>query len=319
MAHSRPRGWIHDWEPEGRGSKDPRPLPEKAAPHQGAGSGAPHGAGFDADAAGFGSPQDAGFDAHGAGEGTSRRPHACGGPSSDPHHPSSPLSGAYGERQIDPALRQAPRAHTMTQSARAAARIVDKPGQLLVKLSAITSSACFLLGLLGRVQFGGWGWWIPLVFGGLGLVGALFFTWRRRVLLNALEVSGPRNVVATSFDAGGNIIGEDVPGAGKFSAGTFDADSKDRAAYARERAQEAGEAYARARGEYHTRTARFFPRVEAATRALRSSVEPGYHAAWLQHDFRPTLVAFFAVALSIPVCAFLAFLTAFALLLQALA
>lgn len=262
MTHSRPRGWIHDWEPPGRSDKPARPLPPHVHPQR---------------------------------DTTSNSP------------------------AIDPALREAPRAHTMTQSARTAVRIVDKPGRLLVKLAAITSSACFLLGLLGRVQFGGWGWWIPLVFGALGLLGAVLFTWRRRVLLAALEASGPRHIVSTSLGADGRIVAEDVHAAGSFSAPNFDDAGKDPAAYARERAQEAGQAYARARSEYQNRSARFFPRVEAATRALRVSVEPGYHAAWLHHDFRPTLVAFFAVALSIPVCAILAVLTAFALVLQAVA
>ncbi|MDO5720950.1 MAG: hypothetical protein Q4P06_00180 [Actinomycetaceae bacterium] len=269
MKHSRPRGWIHDWEPNPDSTSDSSRQNSSLPPRQ----------------------KDVTI-----WQGSS----------------STRTEGEFIDPvAVDPGVSQAPRAHVLTQSMRVAARVVDTPGRMLIRAALIMNLAVFLLGLIGKSAFGGLGWWIPLVSGLLGVCVTSFFTWRRHQLLGALDRSGPRNVWDEAGPAG--FASFEQQGYGSPDS------SEDRLSAAHQRAQEAGEAYQRARTEYRTRTARFFPRMEAASRALRASVEPGYEAAWLDHDFRPTLVAFFLVALSIPIGALLALLTGFALILQSLA
>lgn len=191
------------------------------------------------------------------------------------------------------------KADALTAGARFASEATSVPGRLLIKIALLTAVSTTLLGGIGVWSYDGFGWWVPFIVGlaSLGITG--FFILRRKQLHDALEESGPRDVI--DHEAQSLVILDENGRDPEYELHAF--------------AQREGEAFGRARMEYHRRPARFFPRIEAAQRSLRTYIDPTYDAPWLEHDIRPTLVAFVATALSIPVCGFFTVITAIALIL----
>ncbi|MDO5720748.1 MAG: hypothetical protein Q4P05_08435 [Actinomycetaceae bacterium] len=212
-----------------------------------------------------------------------------------PHAADSATSDHQGRAPHMPVSK----GEALTVGARFASEATSIPGRLLIKIALMTALSTTLLGGIGVWAYSGFGWWIPLIVGLASLAITGFFILRRTQLHNALEQSGPRDVIDNDAQ----------------SLTILDENGRDPEYELRAFAQREGEAFGRARREYHHRTARFFPRIEAAQRSLRSYVDPTYDAPWLEHDIRPTLVAFIATAISIPVCGFFTVITAIALIL----
>lgn len=175
--------------------------------------------------------------------------------------------------------------------------IVTVPGRILVDLALLSAGSTTLLGFIGVFAYGAWGFWIPAILGLAGLGVTLFFAARRRQLQEAFARSGPKQVLQES-----SVVSR--PG----SKADAYADLQDMAA-------KEGAKIKRAREEFSSRSARFFPRIEALQRAMRQMVDPSYDAVWLQIDIRPTLAAFLGTVLVIPIGGFLIVVTAMALLL----
>ncbi|HHT40229.1 MAG TPA: hypothetical protein GX000_01070 [Actinomyces sp.] len=177
------------------------------------------------------------------------------------------------------------------------------PGRLLITLALLSAGIAGLLGIIGASTYGSWGWWIPIIAGGLGIAITLFFAVRRKQLQDAIARSGPRT-----------IIGE------QRTVVTYDGEDGQTSQQQQlhDMAQREGEKVRRAREEFEVRSARYLPRVEALQRAMRQMVDPSYDAAWLEIDIRPTLISFLATVAVVPLCGFLIVMTAFALLLTAM-
>lgn len=216
----------------------------------------------------------------------------------DPTRSQTPDPDVKGDEQRA-ARKPISKADALTAGARFASEATSVPGRLLIKIALLTAVSTTLLGGIGVWAYSGFGWWIPFIVGlvSLGITG--FFILRRKQLHDALEQSGPRHVIDN--EAQSLVVLDENGHDPEYELHAF--------------AQREGEAFGRARMEYQHRPARFFPRIEAAQRSLRSYVDPTYDAPWLNHDIRPTLVAFMATALSIPVCGFFTVITAIALIL----
>lgn len=183
-----------------------------------------------------------------------------------------------------------------------AKNIATVPGRLLIRLALLSAGATTLLGIIGAMAYGSWGWWIPIILGVAGIGVTLFFAARRRQLQDAIARSGPKTVVSEQSAV---IIYEDQD------------EQRSTQQQLHDMAQREGEKVRRAREEWEVRSARYFPRVEALQRAMKQMVDPSYDAAWLELDMRPTLISFLATVAVIPIGGFLIVMTAFALLLSA--
>lgn len=175
--------------------------------------------------------------------------------------------------------------------------IATVPGRILVDLALLSAGITTLLGIIGISAYGSWGFWIPTILGIAGLAVTLFLAMRRRQLQEAFARSGPRQVFEES------------------SALARPGSKRDTYADLQDMAEKEGAKIKRAREEFSSRSARFFPRIEALQRAMQQMVDPSYDAVWLQIDIRPTLAAFLATVLVIPIGGFLIVVTAMALLL----
>lgn len=208
---------------------------------------------------------------------------------------------AHPEGATDSTRPSAPasKGEALTAGARFASQATAVPGRLLIKLALLTSVSTTLLAGLGLYSYDGFGWWLPFIVGVSSLAVTGFFALRRKQLRDGLEKSGPKTVI--DDDRQSLVILDENGRDPEYELHAF--------------AQREGEAFGRARSEFQQRPARFLPRIEAAQRSLRTLVDPGYDAPWLEHDIRPTLVSFLATAISIPVCGFFGVITAIALIL----
>ncbi|WIK64893.1 hypothetical protein [Gleimia hominis] len=171
---------------------------------------------------------------------------------------------------------------------------VSVPGRLLIRLALLSAGVLAVANMLGAALYGGAGWWIMLVIAAAALACTGFFAYRRYSLAKAIARSGPREVV------------------------TVDDSSSEPAQRLQEAARQTGERIGSARAEYSRRTARFFPRIEAAQRSLRHLLAPDYDAQWLNQDFRYTLASFVLTAVSIPITGALTLITAVGLLIASI-
>lgn len=212
-----------------------------------------------------------------------------------PDKPSNQQSYQYGNDDIIP-----PSAKDQTEK-RFMKSTATVPGRMLIKFALLSAGSTTLLALIGLLAYGSAGWWFPLLVGLIGLLITGFFALRRYQLQTAIANSGPRQVVG---EASAIVRAEDA--------------QKSQEDELRDFAQREGEKVARARAEYENKTAKYFPRIEAAQRSMRQLVDPSYDARWLDHDMRPTLVSFFATAAVIPITGFFTVVTAFVLLFTGL-
>lgn len=164
-------------------------------------------------------------------------------------------------------------------------RLARAPGRLLLVVASVPVGAFLLLGLLLGLGAAGWTGWVPFALAALLAVPVVVLAVRRARLQRATE-SLPQGPLTTP---GGVVV---VSGDTSRDTTMNDAVS-----------------------EAHIHTTRWFPRVEAAQRALLRAAGGPVKAPYLRDDLRVTLLAFLGTAAAIPLGILGAFITAFALLL----
>jgi len=170
-------------------------------------------------------------------------------------------------------------------------RLARRPGLLLLVAAAVPVGVFALLALLLGLDAVSWVGWIPFALALLLAVPVLVLAVRRERLQRATAGLGEDQVTA--------------PGGVVVMAG-----ERERVPLEEELAT-----WNEAMDEGRVRTARWFPRVEAAQRALLRAAGGPVNAPYLRDDLRITLVAFLGTVAAIPLGILGTFVSAFALLL----
>jgi len=156
-------------------------------------------------------------------------------------------------------------------------RVARRPGAVLLKVAALTVGLFALLGLGYAAGGSGWNAWTPLVLAGLLTVPVIVLAVRRERLQIQTQALHLHRTIP-----------------GDRGLATYDDDPT------RGPVQDELDALSAAMAENAVRTARFFPRVEAAQRAgLRAAGGP-VNAPYLQDDLRVTLGALIGTLAAIP-------------------
>ena len=157
-------------------------------------------------------------------------------------------------------------------------RFGSRPGGVIVALAAVADGFFLLFAVLAAVTTGAaFAWFLVVVAAVLGLLVALL-AWRRVRLtrhVDAMEAA----LEAQQLSAG--VVDRPSPTADRLS---------EEMAFLEE-----------VRWENSVRTARYFPRIEAAQRALVLAAGGTVNAPYLKDDLRVTLVALLGALLAIPV------------------
>lgn len=172
-------------------------------------------------------------------------------------------------------------------------RLARRPGLMLLVAAAGPVGVFLLLSLLIGLEAVTWAGWLPFVLAALLGVPVILLAVRRERLQRTTASLGETPVVA-----GGVVVVQE---------GQTDAQ---RAALE----QELG-TLSEAMEEGRVRTARWFPRVEAAQRSLLRAAGGPVNAPYLRDDLRVTLMAFLGTVVAIPLGVLGTFACAFALLL----
>jgi len=176
-------------------------------------------------------------------------------------------------------------------------RLSRRPGLMLLVAAAVPVGVFVLLALLVGLDAVSWVGWIPLVLAGLLAVPVLVLTIRRERLQRTTASLGEDPVVA-----GGVVVVQD-PERGEQTDAQLAA------------LEEELGTLSDAMEEGRVRSARWFPRVEAAQRSLLRAAGGTVNAPYLRDDLRVTLVALLGTVAAIPLGVLGAFMCAFALLL----
>jgi len=169
-------------------------------------------------------------------------------------------------------------------------RLARKPGRLLLTGAAVPVGVFAVLALLLGLEAERWTGWLPLVLAGVLAVPVAVLAVRRQRLQRTTEGLAERPVT--------------IPGSGVVVV----VEGQTRTP--------ADPAWGEAVQEGRMRTARWFPRVEAAQRAAVRAAGGTVNAPYLKDDLRVTLVAFLGTVAAIPLGVLGAFASAFALLLR---
>lgn len=195
----------------------------------------------------------------------------------------SPLSETESHRS-----GQAPVGQTLTNLAGTLLGVLLRPCRVFVIVGLITFLFTLLLTVLTHVSQTVSGWYLPGCLALLGLVAVGVFEFQRHQFQRGLDSSQPHRVINSGAGDEG-FYGPPTDGLGGSEQ-------------LRNRAHQAGQTYARMSGEYRRRPKRFLPRVEAAQRALRAGVEPGFEAPWLAVNLRLWIASFLVVSLDVMIC-----------------
>ena len=171
-------------------------------------------------------------------------------------------------------------------------RLARRPGLLLLLAAGVPVGVFALLALLVGRDAETWAGWGPLAAAVVLAAPVVVLAVRRERLQRTTARLGDQPVVAP----GGVVV---VTG-----------DT------ARPPLEEELTTWTEAMDEGRVRTARWFPRVEAAQRALLRAAGGPVNAPYLRDDLRVTLVAFLGTVAAIPLGVLGAFMCAFALLLR---
>ena len=156
-------------------------------------------------------------------------------------------------------------------------RVAHRPGGWLLRAAAATIGVFALLGLGYGARGGGWTGWIPCALAALLAVPVVVLAVRRE----RLQVQTQGLHLRTTITGDTSLV-------------TYDATSP------RDPVQDELDVISAAMAENAVRTARFFPRIEAAQRAgLRAAGGP-VNAPYLRDDLRVTLAALIGTLVAIP-------------------
>lgn len=170
-------------------------------------------------------------------------------------------------------------------------RLARRPGALLLQVAGFAVGVFLLLGLV-HGMLGDGASWVPFGIAVVLAVPVVTLAIRRHRL--QVRTQG-LDVHHRTVGAGGELVvrgGEPVV----ISQATSDAISA-------------------AIAESRLRTARYFPRIEAAQRAALAAAGGPVHAPYLRDDLRITVLALIGTLAAVPLASFGAIVTAFALLL----
>lgn len=156
-------------------------------------------------------------------------------------------------------------------------RVARRPGAILLSLAAWSIGIFALLGLGYGVTGARWTDWVPLALAGVLAVPVVVLAVRRERLQVQTEHLHLHRTVS-----------------GNRTSLTFDAEPS------RDPVQDEVDAISGAMAENAVRTARFFPRVEAAQRAGLHAAGGPVNAPYLRDDLRVTLAALLGSLASIP-------------------
>lgn len=170
-------------------------------------------------------------------------------------------------------------------------RLARRPGLVLLVAAAVPVGVFLLFGLLIGLDAVSWVGWVPCALAVLLAVPVVVLAVRRERLQRATADLGDHRVTAV----GGVVVVR-----GERAATPLE-----------EEMSTLGEAL----DEGRLHTARWFPRVEAAQRALLRAAGGPVNAPYLRDDLRVTLLAFLGTVAAIPLGVLGAFVCAFALLL----
>ncbi len=163
-------------------------------------------------------------------------------------------------------------------------RLARTPGRWLLVVAGVPVGAFLLLALLVGLGAQSWTGWVPFALAVLLAVAPLVLAVRRARLQRATADLPPDSVPAT----GVVVVTDDQAG---------------------------DDALREAAAEVQIHTTRWFPRVEAAQRALLRAAGGPVNAPYLRDDLRVTLLAFLGTVAAIPLGVLGAFACAFTLLL----
>lgn len=170
-------------------------------------------------------------------------------------------------------------------------RLARRPGLMLLVAAGVPVGVFLLLGLLVGLDAVSWVGWVPFALAVVLAVPVGVLAVRRERLQRATADLGDHRVttvggvVVVSGEQAGSPLEEELSTLGE------------------------------ALDEGRVHTARWFPRVEAAQRALLRAAGGPVNAPYLRDDLRVTLVAFLGTVAAIPLGVLGAFVCAFALLL----
>lgn len=182
----------------------------------------------------------------------------------------------------------------LNQVVPALVRVVRRPGALLLRAAAVAVASFALLGLVFALTGAGAGWaaWLPLVLAGFLAVPVVVLAVRReRLQARTDELARHRTVIA---------------GAGEVA--------RSGGAARRDPLQDEMDSVAAAMAESGVRTARFFPRIEAAQRAGLLAAGGPVNAPYLRDDLRVTIAALLGTVAAIPLATIGALVTVVGLL-----
>jgi hypothetical protein len=151
-------------------------------------------------------------------------------------------------------------------------RVTRRPGAVLIRLAGSAVGVFALLGLAYIAGGSGWRAWVPLVLAGVLAVPIVTLAVRReRLQAQTAGLDPHRTVIANTGTATGAQARDDEM-----------------------------ESLSAAMAEGAMRTARFFPRIEAAQRAGLLAAGGPVNAPYLQDDLRVTIAALLGTLAAIP-------------------
>ena len=177
----------------------------------------------------------------------------------------------------------------LAQVVPALVRVARRPGLLLLRTASLAVAAFALLGLVRAATGSGWGAWVPVALAALLALPIVVFAQRRAHLQATTEGLDLRRTIELPTSAAPAGAGN---GAGR-SGARADLDSIDAAVR-----------------EGTLRTARYFPRIEAAQRAGLLAAGGPVNAPYLRDDLRVTFVALVGTLAAVPLGALGALVTA---------
>ena len=184
-------------------------------------------------------------------------------------------------------------------------RVARRPGLLLLRAAGLTVGSFAALGIVRAWTAIGWTAWVPLALAALLALPVVVLAQRRARLQATTEGLDPHRTIEVTSPSGRVGAGGD-PGTPRGARPSGDARPSS--------AQAELDSLDAAVREGALRTARYFPRIEAAQRAGLLAAGGPVNAPYLRDDLRVTFVALVGTLAAVPLGALGAIVTAVLLL-----